>query len=399
VLGIVGDPEEGCVEIGTFPDAHGGCGEPCGNPFCYDFGASAHWVGDELEDLPVYLLPAATVAEVNALSASAVRYEESGHVSPQALFLVGDRWLVDGSHEDYLASLTALASLRSYCTDNMYHVFDLHRSWFPDDASGAELEDAFVTRVNYGIDMICGYGPRTSRRKWPGDFLDSAGFDWDNRLTMPQSLIVLLPNCRTAAPYPLLPMNPMQLRKGLFAGVDGTTIAFASGHLSGAFDSQHFLWTEVLGDAMADADAGTPWPEIIWDAKLRARSQYPFLKDYLRSVGSLGTMVRHYGTVTDAQNSLDSASLPLSLRAEYGPGERPRLLFQLPQRDHISLTIYDAQGRSVAVLYSGVLERGLHRLTWNGRNALGQRVASGVYFARMVSKDHGRCVRKILVAR
>lgn len=55
--------------------------------------------------------------------------------------------------------------------------------------------------------------------------------------------------------------------------------------------------------------------------------------------------------------------------------------FQLPRRAVVSLTIYDAGGRTVRQIESRSLPEGQHDLTWDGRDQNGGRVGSGVYYA------------------
>ncbi|GEM_PF-5690674 len=50
-----------------------------------------------------------------------------------------------------------------------------------------------------------------------------------------------------------------------------------------------------------------------------------------------------------------------------------------------TLRIYDILGREVITLYNGPMQKGYHKLSWNGRNQLGQLVASGLYFYRLKS--------------
>ncbi|MCP4144417.1 MAG: T9SS type A sorting domain-containing protein [bacterium] len=57
--------------------------------------------------------------------------------------------------------------------------------------------------------------------------------------------------------------------------------------------------------------------------------------------------------------------------------------FQLADNCNVELTIYDATGRMVNVLYSGSLASGQQSFTWNGNDQLGQAVSSGTYFARL----------------
>lgn len=49
----------------------------------------------------------------------------------------------------------------------------------------------------------------------------------------------------------------------------------------------------------------------------------------------------------------------------------------------VSLGIWDVRGRHVRTLLRGSMPAGLHRTLWDGRNAAGNRVASGVYFTRL----------------
>ncbi len=46
------------------------------------------------------------------------------------------------------------------------------------------------------------------------------------------------------------------------------------------------------------------------------------------------------------------------------------------------VTIYDINGRPVRRLGPGTGESGGHALVWDGRNDVGSRVASGIYFCR-----------------
>jgi hypothetical protein len=59
------------------------------------------------------------------------------------------------------------------------------------------------------------------------------------------------------------------------------------------------------------------------------------------------------------------------------------IAFELEQRGHISLTIFDATGRDVVTLVNEDVRAGKHAVTWNGRNAKGAAVSSGVYFYRL----------------
>jgi len=62
-----------------------------------------------------------------------------------------------------------------------------------------------------------------------------------------------------------------------------------------------------------------------------------------------------------------------------------RFAFTLPVAGEANFAIYDAAGRSVVSLVRGWTPAGQHSLTWDGRDAGGQPVAGGLYFARLAT--------------
>ena len=61
--------------------------------------------------------------------------------------------------------------------------------------------------------------------------------------------------------------------------------------------------------------------------------------------------------------------------------------FVLPERTRVTLEIYDVEGRLVRRLVSGVGEPGLNEIVWDGKDAKGRRVSSGVYLYRLSAGD------------
>ena len=49
----------------------------------------------------------------------------------------------------------------------------------------------------------------------------------------------------------------------------------------------------------------------------------------------------------------------------------------------VHLVVHDVSGRRVRVLADKVFSAGENFLTWNGNDGFGQRVGSGIYFARV----------------
>jgi len=72
--------------------------------------------------------------------------------------------------------------------------------------------------------------------------------------------------------------------------------------------------------------------------------------------------------------------------------------FALPQDQQVSLTVYSVTGERVAVLVNGYLEKGFHRVEWNGTNRWGVPVSSGIYLYVLLAGDT-RLVGKMLLAK
>jgi len=86
-----------------------------------------------------------------------------------------------------------------------------------------------------------------------------------------------------------------------------------------------------------------------------------------------------------------SGDLRLSAASPNPFRERTVLAFDLPATGPASLEIFDVAGRRVAVLLAGErVAAGTHRAAWSGRDGRGERVAPGVYFAKLTAADGTR---------
>ena len=90
-------------------------------------------------------------------------------------------------------------------------------------------------------------------------------------------------------------------------------------------------------------------------------------------------------TPTGAPDVAPSTEAALRLHA---PRPNPahgstRVVYELPNAGRVKLSIVDVTGRSVTVLANQVEEAGQRVVTWDGRDAAGQRVSPGVYFVRL----------------
>ncbi|MDZ7724340.1 MAG: T9SS type A sorting domain-containing protein [candidate division KSB1 bacterium] len=62
------------------------------------------------------------------------------------------------------------------------------------------------------------------------------------------------------------------------------------------------------------------------------------------------------------------------------------------------MILYDIQGRKVSTLFNSTVESGRHSVIWQGLDAFGNPVASGMYFYRIRYQDHA-ITRKMLLMR
>jgi hypothetical protein len=67
---------------------------------------------------------------------------------------------------------------------------------------------------------------------------------------------------------------------------------------------------------------------------------------------------------------------------------RATLRFTLPSEGRVTLGCYDVAGRVVRTLVDGVLPAGSHAADWDGRDALGNALPAGLYFARLTADGH-----------
>ncbi|MBI5837070.1 MAG: PQQ-binding-like beta-propeller repeat protein [Candidatus Eisenbacteria bacterium] len=73
---------------------------------------------------------------------------------------------------------------------------------------------------------------------------------------------------------------------------------------------------------------------------------------------------------------------------------RTAIRFELPTAQQVKLEIYDVSGRMVRGLRNGSVRAGVHTAAWDGRDARGRALGSGMYFARLQAAG-GTLVRKM----
>jgi hypothetical protein len=154
----------------------------------------------------------------------------------------------------------------------------------------------------------------------------------------------------------------------------------------------------LVSDAMTDAvvfDAAGAAPNTDHSAELRiATSDEPL-------PGALGldtlrvTLTAH----VNANGGVDG--IPSVLRFA-PPAPNPlhgntMFAYDLPHAAAVSLAVYDAGGRRVAVLAAGEQPAGRHQVRWTPRAADGSALPAGLYFARFTTPGLSRTVRVVVL--
>jgi len=93
--------------------------------------------------------------------------------------------------------------------------------------------------------------------------------------------------------------------------------------------------------------------------------------------------------VIGTRTAVDDGGVPLpaatALLQNYPNPFNPstEIRYVLAVQSDVSLEVYDLLGRHVRSLASGMEAAGLHTVSWDGRDAAGREVSSGLYFYRL----------------
>ena len=107
--------------------------------------------------------------------------------------------------------------------------------------------------------------------------------------------------------------------------------------------------------------------------------------------------------IKTSESRLSSATLPKSFATSqnypnpFNPSTTIRLEIPEDKGDRpVNVSVYDLRGRLVAKLVDEKKAPGTYQIHWDGKDAKGQRVSSGVYLYRIVAGDF-TSTRKMLM--
>ena len=113
--------------------------------------------------------------------------------------------------------------------------------------------------------------------------------------------------------------------------------------------------------------------------------------DPLSSLTALREVLEYQPEVTAADDNNGDKPLPTtySLGQNYPNPFNPTttIKYTLPEKSHARIDIFNLLGQRVATLVNETVPAGEHTVVWNGADDAGARVASGVYFYRLIAGE------------
>ena len=175
----------------------------------------------------------------------------------------------------------------------------------------------------------------------------------------------------------------------------GIRVAWRTTHESGnlGFDllrgaSAEGPFTRINNGLIASRDDG----DYAWqDSSAAAGERYWYL---LEDVSLSGARLRH-GPVAAAVPLPQSFALQQNYPNPFNPSTAIR--FQLPKADKVMLVIFNTLGQRVRLLLDDKMAAGYHAVQWDGRDDLGVRVGSGLYYARLVTPAEQAAIKMVLL--
>ena len=112
------------------------------------------------------------------------------------------------------------------------------------------------------------------------------------------------------------------------------------------------------------------------------------------------TMTLHVGgdVVIEGERSLEDLGF-FGLSDNYPNPFNPstQIRYEIPEAGEVSLVVYNVLGQEVRRLVQGQQSAGVYRVMWDGKDALGRPVSSGVYLYRLTSGTFSEARRMLLL--
>ena len=181
-------------------------------------------------------------------------------------------------------------------------------------------------------------------------------------------------------------------------GADVTGIT-GSGDTNTLFvDNNNVLWVASTNLVSFNGTTWKTWPNLSPRSIAFDNDGYMWAASFY-SVGDGGTLsALKFSTEPSAVEESSARPVALELRGNYPNPFNPSTIitFSLPSTGVTNLSIYNITGQKVRELASGPMSAGVHSVVWNGLDASGQPVSSGVYLTRLSQGSHTTAGRMLL---
>jgi 1,4-alpha-glucan branching enzyme len=105
------------------------------------------------------------------------------------------------------------------------------------------------------------------------------------------------------------------------------------------------------------------------------------------------------GLIVGIEEPVAQIPLQYQLQQNYPNPFNPltTISFEIPQREHVYLLIYNILGQRVKTLADKVYQPGRYRLIWDGTGESGEKLASGIYFLQLKAGEYIQNRRMVLL--
>lgn len=156
------------------------------------------------------------------------------------------------------------------------------------------------------------------------------------------------------------------------------------------------------GTVLRSTDAGLTWCVLDAGTTVDLLDVTALDDNRIIAVGRGGTILKSIdGGGACATTSVGEENAPMATMSEPFPNPMrgsATVRFAVAMRGPVDVAVYDAAGRRVRALETGVSAAGRHEVTWDARDDRGHGVAAGLYFVR-VRAGAASDSRRIVVAR
>ncbi len=205
-------------------------------------------------------------------------------------------------------------------------------------------------------------------------------------------------------------LTPMPMLSGNINGiVSGRIFDEAGNPLSGAIVTMQLRDGPVNAYSLSDGDGmfEVPWENageyLITISKVNYSSYAAWIKigeEETPTISLLFTLESTFTDLPDRNEGNPETTLPTAYRLykNYPNPFNPltHIQFDLPDKQQVSLIIYDILGHRVRELLFDALPAGNHTVTWDGTDQRGNQISSGIYFYVLQTPDSRLVGRMIL---